>query len=304
MTKIVQKRLPNAISVADVTDATVRQKLMLAIQNIAVLMSQLSEAQKAIVELQRKVGGVPAGGEGVADVKTVVDATLQEKDIKDGADPNVQSDWSQTDDTADDFIKNKPEIPKPTSQVNSDWNATSGAAKILNKPTTMKNPYLLTLTPVDAAGAVGAVVQYDGSSAKSLKVLTDHQDISKKIDYPSGGSDNDVLMKYGTGVKWGKVATGNEVAVKSFSVTSGNMNLLSPASISVNVSWNGYTPLLVGNVACEGTNTGVNDANRACVCTSCILSGTSVSLTIRGTSQPVNVDQSANVSFTVLYKKN
>nr|DAI23253.1 MAG TPA: transmembrane protein [Caudoviricetes sp.] len=53
MTKIVQKRLPNAISVADVTDATVRQKLMLAIQNIAVLMSQLSEAQKAIVELQR-----------------------------------------------------------------------------------------------------------------------------------------------------------------------------------------------------------------------------------------------------------
>ena len=53
MTKIVQKKLPNAISVADVTDATVRQKLMLAIQNIAVLMSQLSEAQKAIVELQR-----------------------------------------------------------------------------------------------------------------------------------------------------------------------------------------------------------------------------------------------------------
>lgn len=33
---------------------------------------------------------------------------------------NVQSDWSQTDDTADDFIKNKPTIPSKTSDLTND----------------------------------------------------------------------------------------------------------------------------------------------------------------------------------------
>lgn len=44
----------------------------------------------------------------------------------------VQSDWTQTDNQAPDYIKNKPTIP--AAQVNSDWNATSGVAEILNKP--------------------------------------------------------------------------------------------------------------------------------------------------------------------------
>jgi len=68
----------------------------------------------------------------------------------------VQSDWDQADDQAPDYIKNKPSIPTLTSdltndgedginpfitaadvtaQVNSDWNAISGVAEILNKPT-------------------------------------------------------------------------------------------------------------------------------------------------------------------------
>ena len=92
-----------------------------------------------------------------------------------GAEVNVQSDWNQTTTTADDYIKNKPSIPSKVSDltndsgfitsytetdpifsasaasgitstdisnwnakvsnVQSDWNATSGAAQILNKPT-------------------------------------------------------------------------------------------------------------------------------------------------------------------------
>jgi len=44
----------------------------------------------------------------------------------------VQSDWTQTDNQAPDYIKNKPTIP--AAQVNSDWDATSGVAEILNKP--------------------------------------------------------------------------------------------------------------------------------------------------------------------------
>ena len=45
---------------------------------------------------------------------------------------NVQADWNQTNTSADDYIKNKPTIP--AAQVNSDWNASSGVAQILNKP--------------------------------------------------------------------------------------------------------------------------------------------------------------------------
>lgn len=45
----------------------------------------------------------------------------------------IQSDWTQADNTKVDYIKNKPTIP--SAQVNSDWNAISGVAEILNKPT-------------------------------------------------------------------------------------------------------------------------------------------------------------------------
>jgi len=46
--------------------------------------------------------------------------------------PQIQSDWDQSDETAKDFIKNKPSIPP--AQVQADWNASSGMAVILNKP--------------------------------------------------------------------------------------------------------------------------------------------------------------------------
>ena len=70
--------------------------------------------------------------------------------IESGAEVNVQADWNQTTNTADDYIKNKPNLAtvatsgsytdlsdKPTipaAQVNSDWDASSGVSQILNKP--------------------------------------------------------------------------------------------------------------------------------------------------------------------------
>lgn len=48
--------------------------------------------------------------------------TLKDKldGIASGAEVNVQSDWSQTDNTADDYIKNKPSIPTKTSDLTND----------------------------------------------------------------------------------------------------------------------------------------------------------------------------------------
>ena len=50
--------------------------------------------------------------------------------IASGAEVNVNADWNAT--SGDAQILNKPTIP--AAQVNSDWNATSGLAQILNKP--------------------------------------------------------------------------------------------------------------------------------------------------------------------------
>lgn len=84
-------------------------------------------------------------------VDTTVHVTTADKTKWDAAEPNVQSDWNQSDNTADDYIKNKPNLATvatsgsyndlsdkptiPTAQVNSDWNSSSGVSEILNKPT-------------------------------------------------------------------------------------------------------------------------------------------------------------------------
>lgn len=74
----------------------------------------------------------------------------------------VQSDWSQSDNTKVDYIKNKPTLSTvatsgsyndllnkpsiPAAQVNSDWNANSGVAQILNKPTIPTDAEQLPIT--------------------------------------------------------------------------------------------------------------------------------------------------------------
>ena len=52
--------------------------------------------------------------------------------IENGAQVNVQADWEEEDPNSDAYIFNKPTVP--AAQVNSDWNAQSGVAQILNKP--------------------------------------------------------------------------------------------------------------------------------------------------------------------------
>jgi hypothetical protein len=51
-----------------------------------------------------------------------------------GGGTGAQSDWNQTDTTAEDYIKNKPTIP--AAQIQSDWNQTNTAALdyVKNKP--------------------------------------------------------------------------------------------------------------------------------------------------------------------------
>ena len=86
--------------------------------------------------------------------------------IATGAEVNVQSNWNQTDTLADDYILNKPTIPD--AQVNSDWNANSGVAQILNKPAIDTAPTLNSANLVESGGVYTAL----GTKQDTLTVGT------------------------------------------------------------------------------------------------------------------------------------
>ena len=74
--------------------------------------------------------------------------------IEAGAEVNVQSDWNQTDDTADDFIENKPSIPTNVSDLTNDSGFTTNAG---------------TVTQVNAG--TGLVVGINGTQITSIGTL-------------------------------------------------------------------------------------------------------------------------------------
>ena len=96
--------------------------------------------------------------------------------IGSGAEANVQADWEQSDDTADDYIKNKPTIP--AAQVNADWDAVSGVAQILNKPT-IPTVNDATLTVQKNGASVGTFTANASSNATiNITVPTSAADVS------------------------------------------------------------------------------------------------------------------------------
>ena len=113
------------------------------------------------------------------------------RDIEEGAEVNVQADWNATNPSHDAYIKNKPSIPSKTSdltndsgfitasqvpaQVNADWNASSGAAEILNKPSIPELSW--------QQETQGASQSYP---ADQLKI---HQDFYTVTMHTTGGSD-------------------------------------------------------------------------------------------------------------------
>ena len=82
--------------------------------------------------------------------------------IETGAEANVQSDWDQTDNTADDYIKNKPAAP--TDFVGTDGQ-TDGAAGLVPAPlSTDAGKYLKADGTWDSVQAGPTVVQTTGTS--------------------------------------------------------------------------------------------------------------------------------------------
>jgi len=118
--------------------------------------------------------------------------------IQDGAEVNVNADWNAT--SGDAEILNKPTIPD--AQVNSDWNATSGVAEILNKPTIPTpvtntsdlindgedgvNPFITALD-IPVGGQAGTLV-------REVKNMTGATLTKGTIVYISGANGNKILV--------------------------------------------------------------------------------------------------------------
>lgn len=142
--------------------------------------------------------------------RTVTDV---EKTQWNAAEANVQSDWNQSDNTKDDFIKNKPNIPagqiqsdwnqsdntkvdyiknKPTipdAQIQSDWDQTNGSSKdyIKNKPV------LGTASALDVATSGNAsanqVVKGNDSRLSDARTPVSHTHTTSEItDFPTLGT--------------------------------------------------------------------------------------------------------------------
>ena len=130
------------------------------------------------------------------------DYTTAEKNklagIQPGAEVNVNADWNAT--SGDAQILNKPTIP--AAQVNSDWNATSGVAQILNKPTIPAavtntsdlindgadgvNPFITALD-IPTTGQASTIV-------REVKNMTGSTLTKGSVVYISGANGNKILV--------------------------------------------------------------------------------------------------------------
>ena len=107
--------------------------------------------------------------------------------IESGAEVNVQSDWSQSDNTADDYIKNKPTIPTATSDLVNDSGFTA-----------------VSVTQIQSTGTKIAEVEVDG--------------VTTELYAPTGGGGS---YTAGDGIK----ITGSVISLEYLSVVNGAVNL-------------------------------------------------------------------------------
>lgn len=131
---------------------------------------------------------------------TQIDAILNKVDgMEAGAEVNVQPDWNQNDSAADDFVKNKPNLAAvatsgsysdltgtptiPAAQVNSDWNAVSGIAEILNKPS-LGTASALNV-PASGDAATTEVVKGDDSRLTDARHADDVYSWAKNATKPT-----------------------------------------------------------------------------------------------------------------------
>ena len=147
MAEIIDLNIYPTIETVDVTIQTIIDNVAVTIQptnnpvnlnitpNLITINVNRVTGGGAVNSVNTQTGDVVLTQDDVLDGTTYKQYSLTEKNklagIAAGAEVNVNADWNAT--SGDAQILNKPSIP--AAQVNSDWNASSGVAQILNKPT-------------------------------------------------------------------------------------------------------------------------------------------------------------------------
>lgn len=160
--------------------------------------------------------------------------------IQDGAEVNVNADWNAT--SGDAQILNKPTIP--SAQVNSDWNAVSGVAQILNKPTI---PSISGLVP-DTRNLTINGVTYDLSADRSWTVAATASVLQHAVKAGEA-------MTKGQAVYVSSADGTNMIVSKASNATEGTSSKTMGLIIQ-NLAINGQ-----GFVMTEGLLTGLNTAS-------------------------------------------
>jgi len=147
MAEIIDLNIYPTIETVDVTIETIIDNVSVIVQptnnpvnlnitpNLITINVNRVTGGGAVNSVNTQTGDVVLTQDNVLDGTTYKQYSLTEKNklagIAAGAEVNVNADWNAT--SGDAQILNKPSIP--AAQVNSDWNASSGVAQILNKPT-------------------------------------------------------------------------------------------------------------------------------------------------------------------------
>lgn len=108
-----------------------------------------------------------------------------------GAEVNVQSNWTQTNSSADDFIKNKPSIPTKTSDLTNDSGFITTAAIPTNVSAFNNDAGYLDSIPDDSVG----LNQLDDTVVNALDRINDKADTDDLATVAFSGSYNDLADK-------------------------------------------------------------------------------------------------------------
>lgn len=121
--------------IIDINISPVIETVALTIQPNLTTINVNTVTGGEVSSVNTQTGDVVLNQDDILDGTTYKQYSLTEKNklagIQAGAEVNVNADWNAV--SGDAQILNKPSIP--AAQVNSDWNAVSGVAEILNKPT-------------------------------------------------------------------------------------------------------------------------------------------------------------------------
>jgi hypothetical protein len=153
-----------------------------------------------------------------------------------GAEVNVQSDWNQTDDTADDYIKNKPTVPgilsgTTTLNVSADGSDTTGDGSVTTPYATIQ--HTLDILPKDLGG-YSVTINVRSNTTESVYIKGFHNGVIKLTGYPI--TDSNKTVNY-IGVSYCTANIGIEHITTDWSgisITSCSLVTLSLVSIIAN----------------------------------------------------------------------